>query len=113
MSEIDDMELGLRRKLWVNHGCSGSALYGSDGEMQCNTCGVDFKKESIEVIASKVLDQSRIRRIVKKATITVLEDLLGKIRLDVYKQKSLPIRNYVSHNVEHLIKETINKCLNP
>lgn len=30
--------------LWLRHGCPISALYGDDGEMQCNKCGIDFKR---------------------------------------------------------------------
>jgi len=34
----------LRELLWLRHGCTG--LYGDDGEMQCVTCGIDFKRDS-------------------------------------------------------------------
>jgi len=40
----------LRELLWLRHGCSISALYGDDGEMQCHSCQIDFKRDSIEVI---------------------------------------------------------------
>jgi len=40
----------LRRLLWLKHGCPQSALYGDDGEMQCNQCGVDFKRLSVQDI---------------------------------------------------------------
>lgn len=38
----------LRELLWLNHGCTH--LYGDDGEMQCNKCMIDFKRDSIERI---------------------------------------------------------------
>jgi hypothetical protein len=40
--------LEARRLLWLRHGHRG--LYGDDGEMQCNECGVDFKRDSIEAV---------------------------------------------------------------
>lgn len=40
----------LRRLLWLNHGCEFSALYGDDGEMSCNACGIDFKRTTPEEI---------------------------------------------------------------
>ena len=42
-------EKTLRRLLWLKHGCSAS-LYGDDGEMQCNQCVIDFKRDSVEFI---------------------------------------------------------------
>lgn len=40
----------LRFLLWLNHGCSFPVLYGDDGEMQCNKCMIDFKRNSVEEI---------------------------------------------------------------
>ena len=42
----------LRELLWLNHGCLDS-LYGDDGEMQCNKCMIDFKRNSAEEIACR------------------------------------------------------------
>jgi hypothetical protein len=41
-----ESETILRRLLWLRHGCSFAALYGDDGEMQCNAagCRMDFKR---------------------------------------------------------------------
>jgi hypothetical protein len=38
----------LRQLLWLRHGCPLNALYGDDGEMQCNNpgCMIDFKRMS-------------------------------------------------------------------
>lgn len=36
----------LRRMLWLRHGCPQRALYGDDGEMQCGTCLIDFRRAS-------------------------------------------------------------------
>ena len=41
------LEAGLtvmRRLLWLHHGHVG--LYGDDGEMQCGTCLIDFKRST-------------------------------------------------------------------
>ena len=42
----------LRKLLWLHHGCHIDSLYGDDGEMQCQHCLIDFKRDSIEDIAS-------------------------------------------------------------
>ena len=47
MHYISD-EMELRKLLWLHHGCDG--LYGDDGEMQCNKCHIDFKRDTIEEI---------------------------------------------------------------
>lgn len=52
-----DEEIGFRRLLWLRHGCNVYALYGDDGEMQCNFCGLDFKRDS----ASRIEDFFRTR----------------------------------------------------
>ena len=54
--------LQLRKRVWLNHGCPITALYGDDGEMQCN-CGphhpIDFKRASIAEIESKLTEIGR------------------------------------------------------
>ena len=47
-------EKKLRKLLWLNHGCSLDTLYGDDGEMQCNKCFIDFKRDSIEQIEKQL-----------------------------------------------------------
>ncbi len=42
----EDSELRLRKMLWQRHGCSGPALYGDDGELQCNSCMIDFRRNT-------------------------------------------------------------------
>lgn len=42
------MEERLRRLLWLRHGCPINNLYGDDGEMQCNFCMIDFKRDTPE-----------------------------------------------------------------
>jgi len=48
-------EMKLRKLLWLNHGCEHAALYGDDGEMQCNSCMIDFKRDSEDVIENKII----------------------------------------------------------
>ena len=43
-------EKKLRKLLWLNHGCSLDTLYGDDGEMQCNKCLIDFKRDPVDQI---------------------------------------------------------------
>ncbi len=40
----------LRLMLWLKHGCPPSSLYGDDGEMQCSSCLLDFKRDDAEKI---------------------------------------------------------------
>ncbi len=56
---LRESDMRLRRLLWEHH-ASGHGLYGDDGEMQCNTCLLDFKRDSIEQIESVFL-QARLR----------------------------------------------------
>ena len=107
---MDENELELRKQLWLGHGCYLAVLYGDDGEMQCNHCMIDFKCDSLDTILLK-LNQVHIKDLAKKMTVEALEELLGQIRLDVYKQKSLAVR-YVLHSVEYLFKEAIKKYSN-
>ena len=44
----------LRKLLWLRHGCTNN-LYGDDGEMQCNRCMIDFKRDSVETIESRLV----------------------------------------------------------
>lgn len=53
-------DLRLRKLLWQFHGCS--CLYGDDGEMQCAKCGLDFKRDSIDVIDTK-LNNSVLKKV--------------------------------------------------
>lgn len=54
-AELREENLELRRWWWVHHGCriggpSTSELnrFGSDGEMQCGQCAIDFLRDSPE-----------------------------------------------------------------
>lgn len=40
----------LRELLWLHHGCNFPALYGDDGEMQCNKCRIDFRRDEASII---------------------------------------------------------------
>lgn len=62
-SALADVELKYRRTLWAGHGC-GSALYGDDGEMQCNNSTrhglLDFKRDPLVHLEGS-LSQMRMR----------------------------------------------------
>lgn len=54
IADVSD-DIALRKLLWLHHRCSDiRALYGDDGEMQCNTCMVDFKRDSPKLIEKKL-----------------------------------------------------------
>jgi hypothetical protein len=42
----------LREMVWLNHGHQG--LYGDDGELQCNECPLDFKRDSVDHIIGTI-----------------------------------------------------------
>jgi hypothetical protein len=48
---------GLRRLLWLRHGCPMGALYGDDGEMQCSACGLDFRFDPVDRIEARFIAQ--------------------------------------------------------
>jgi hypothetical protein len=43
----------LRVTLWASHGHDGK--YGDDGELQCNQCRTDFKREPASVIEERIV----------------------------------------------------------
>lgn len=44
-------EKQLRKMLWLSHGCTG--LYGDDGEMQCGSCLIDFRRDDVQEIEAR------------------------------------------------------------
>ena len=62
-------DLLLRRMLWLRHGCQG--LYGDDGEMQCGSCFIDFKREPIQQIDRR-LREIGLRKMVAESCTTPL-----------------------------------------
>ena len=56
----------LKELLWIRHGCSFNALYGDDGEMQCSSCGLDFKR-----MTAKELENAWVQSNQKKFALTV------------------------------------------
>ena len=57
-----DSEKLVRERLWINHGCPFHALYGDDGEMQCNaeSCRLDFKREPLPSLILKLVALGRL-----------------------------------------------------
>lgn len=54
--EMSADELTLRRLLWLRHGCAPHTLYGDDGELQCATCMLDFRRMSAREIDQRFYD---------------------------------------------------------
>lgn len=62
MTQPEEVELeflkmensGLRNLLFNQHGSNVHYLYGDDGERQCNTCWIDFKRDSVDEIEQKL-----------------------------------------------------------
>lgn len=62
VQEQEQAEQTIRAGLWVNHGCPFAALYGDDGEMQCNqiTCRIDFKREPLPALLTRLFAMGRL-----------------------------------------------------
>jgi len=58
----------FRRLLWLKHGCHMQYLYGDDGEMQCQKCMIDFKRDMPEEIETRLreIESSLISKAVKQ-----------------------------------------------
>lgn len=51
----DQSLLAFRRLLFYAHGCDGK--YGDDGEMQCNDCRIDFKRDAVGYIELRIQER--------------------------------------------------------
>lgn len=49
----------LRELLWSAHSCSPQYQYGDDGEMQCQACVLDFKRDSVKVIEHRFSEMAK------------------------------------------------------
>ncbi len=54
----------LREMLWHMHGCDSASLYGDDGERSCNSCMIDFVRQSPLSIKERI-DQLAMEKISK------------------------------------------------
>ena len=61
---LADVEFRYRQRLWLGHGHGLGALYGDDGEMQCNHayCMTDFKRLDLDIIEHR-LRELALRRL--------------------------------------------------
>jgi hypothetical protein len=51
-----EIEMALRREWWLHHGHEYSAMYGDDGEMQCQACPADFKRQPLDELRDIVFE---------------------------------------------------------
>lgn len=51
------LDMKLRRTLWLRHGHLG--LYGDDGEMQCSKCRLDYLRDSLDAIETRLREQAQ------------------------------------------------------
>lgn len=54
VKERDTLARWVREEWAFNHGCPIGAIYGDDGELQCNRCGIDFKRTDLEELSQLV-----------------------------------------------------------
>ena len=69
ITELEQENRKLRKLLWIRHGCYTSVLYGDDGEMQCNSCVLDFKRMSAKEIEACFQQMAVLRYISLNANI--------------------------------------------
>lgn len=68
----------LRRMLWFNHSTDCFPyLYGDDGEMQCNKCMIDFKRDQAHKIERRLIE---IRNPDYAAALERIERYLEKLK---------------------------------
>lgn len=61
LEELLVAEQELRKEWWLHHGHDYHALYGDDGELACNACPADFKRQSLDELR-KVVFSARMQR---------------------------------------------------
>jgi len=66
-----EVDMDLRKSMFLYHSCIGR--YGDDGEMQCNKCGIDFKRDSFNRIMEKARAEGA-----KAGAVWALRRLLGE-----------------------------------
>lgn len=71
---LDADNAKLRERWWLSHGCGIVALYGDDGEMQCNACMGDFKRDTVAELERKVTAAAVIRCEERQAAMAQLND---------------------------------------
>lgn len=52
--ELEQENKELRKLLWLMHHDHFQYLYGDDGELQCAKCMIDFKRDSVKKIISRL-----------------------------------------------------------
>ena len=110
----------LRRVVWLNHGCPMPALYGDDGEMQCNICRIDFKRMSGSDI-ERLLQKRGLKKMHERASAkppdeAVEEALerfswLDNIQIDKHSKKMLVGLKRTLIDEDILALQTIRQAL--
>ena len=61
---MSDDEYTLRQMVWESHGgLTHHFLYGDDGELNCNTCHIDFKRLTVMSIFDALGEQAMARMV--------------------------------------------------
>jgi hypothetical protein len=51
---LDEENKKLRLMLFIAHSSREHLIYGDDGEMVCNSCGADFKRDTADELHNKI-----------------------------------------------------------
>lgn len=82
-SSIPEIELELRRMMWLGHGHTG--MYGDDGEMQCMECRpfgvVDYKREPLDKVREtfRAVQMERMMKPRDSSSISTEPDVVERI----------------------------------
>ena len=77
----------LRELLWLNHDRTRThVMYGDDGEMDCNTCMIDFRRDPVDEIANKITSSQTRKRYQKAAQNNLTEILKNKEEIEITKE---------------------------
>jgi hypothetical protein len=76
-AKMSPEEHTLREMLWLSHAFRKHILYGDDGEMQCNTCRIDFLRMSPDEIKD-IIVRNNMKRYVRMSTSEIKDIIVRK-----------------------------------
>lgn len=109
--QAGEIELIIRRQLWLGHGCPLSILYGDEGEMQCNAlqCRLDFKRAPIGELMTAVIRSLRNRAEAAESQVQALREALEELPRIVPSELSPEEQN--NRNGEYVYLDSVLKLV--
>lgn len=60
---LPDDEYRLRRLIFMQHSNPECMLYGDDGELSCNSCDIDFMRDTPKEIEDRIYELNMLKMI--------------------------------------------------